>query len=64
MVEGRRDKADDAYNKIAALLKYQYTLTYAPDQAASQSKTHHLTMTTGKKDDVWAIVQQDYTTAK
>ena len=64
MVEGRRDKADDSYNRIAALLKYQYTVTYTPDQAASQSKTHHLTMTTGKKDDVWAIVQQDYTTAK
>jgi VWFA-related protein len=60
MVEGRRDKADDAYNKLAALLKYQYTLTWTPDQEASQSKTHHLQMST-KKNDVWAIVQQDYT---
>jgi len=61
MVEGKRDKAEDAYNKLGALLKYQYTLTYAPDQEASQSKTHHLNLNS-KKNDVWAIVQQDYST--
>jgi VWFA-related protein len=63
MVEGKRDKADDAYNKLAALLKDQYTLTYAPDQAASQSTSHHLQLNS-KKNDVWAIVQQDYSTVK
>jgi hypothetical protein len=63
MVEGRRDKADDAYNKLGALLKYQYTLSYAPDQEASQSATHHLSLTS-KKNDIWTIVQQDYSTAK
>ncbi len=63
MVEGKRDKADDAYNKLGGLLKYQYTLTYAPDQEASQSATHHLSLTS-KKNDIWAIVQQDYSAAK
>lgn len=60
MVEGRRDKADDSYNKISALLKNQYTLSYTPDADASQSKSHHITLTS-KKNDIWAIVQQDYT---
>ncbi len=63
MIEGKRDKADDAYNKLGGLLKYQYTLTYAPDQDASQSATHHLSLTS-KKNDIWAIVQQDYSAAK
>ncbi len=47
MVEGRRDKADDAYSKIAALLKYQYTLTYTPDTA--DTVTHHLSLNTKKE---------------
>jgi VWFA-related protein len=63
MIEGKRDKADDSYNKLAALLKYQYTLSYVPDQEASQAKTHHLNLNS-KKNDIWAIVQQDYSTAK
>jgi VWFA-related protein len=63
MVEGRRDKADESYNKLIALLKNQYTLTYAPDQDASQSATHHLSLTS-KKSDIWAIVQQDYAATK
>jgi hypothetical protein len=63
MLEGRRDKADESYNKLGALLKYQYTLSYAPDQEASQSATHHLSLTS-KKNDIWTIVQQDYSTAK
>jgi VWFA-related protein len=63
MIEGKRDKADDAFNKLSALLKYQYTLTYAPDQDASQSKSHHLNLNS-KKNDVWTIVQQDYAAAQ
>ncbi|HVT99016.1 MAG TPA: VWA domain-containing protein [Acidobacteriaceae bacterium] len=64
MVEGKRDKAEDAYNKLSALLKYQYTLTWVPDQNASQSKTHHVTLNVTKKNDVWAIVQQDFSIAQ
>lgn len=64
MVEGKRDKAEESYNKILGLLKNQYTLTYTPDQDASQSASHHLTLNVTKKNDVWAIVQQDYTAAK
>ena len=60
MVEGRRDHADEAYTKIAALLKYQYTLTYTPD--TTDTVSHHLSLTS-KKNETWAIVQQDYTTS-
>ncbi len=63
MVEGRKDKADEAYGKIIALLKNQYTLKYTPDKDASQSVSHHLTLTS-KKNDIWAIVQQDFSTAQ
>jgi VWFA-related protein len=63
MVEGRKDKADEAYGKIIALLKNQYTLKYTPDKDASESVSHHLTLTS-KKNDIWAIVQQDYSTAQ
>jgi len=61
MIEARRDKADEAYAKISALLKYQYTLSYTPDKEAADSVSHHLTLTS-KKNDVWALVQQDYST--
>jgi hypothetical protein len=61
MVEGKKDKADDSYNKISALLKTQYTLSYTPDKDAADSVSHHLTLTS-KKNDVWAVVQQDYST--
>jgi VWFA-related protein len=61
MVEGKKDKADDSYAKISALLKNQYTLSYAPDKDAADSVSHHLTLTS-KKTDVWALVQQDYST--
>jgi VWFA-related protein len=60
MIEGRKDHADEAYGKLMALLKNQYTLTYAPDPQASQSTSHHLTLTS-KKNDIWTLVQQDYT---
>ncbi|HEX4309818.1 MAG TPA: VWA domain-containing protein [Acidobacteriaceae bacterium] len=63
MVEGKKDKADEGYNKLAALLKNQYTLSYTPDKDASDSVSHHLTLTS-KKNEVWALVQQDYTTAQ
>jgi VWFA-related protein len=61
MVEAKKDKADEAYGRIEALLKNQYTLSYAPDKDASQSASHHLSLTS-KKGDIWTIVQQDYST--
>ncbi len=61
MVEGKKDKADEAYAKISALLKSQYTLSYTPDKDAADSVSHHLSLTS-KKNDVWALVQQDYST--
>jgi len=62
MIEAKKDKGDEAYNKLAALLKNQYTLSYVPDKAASESVSHHLVLTS-KKNDVWALVQEDYSTA-
>jgi hypothetical protein len=62
MVEGKKDKADESYGKLQALLKNQYTLTYTPDKDASESVSHHLSLTS-KKNEVWALVQQDYSTA-
>lgn len=61
MVEGRKDHADDAFQKIAALLKNQYAITYVPTADASQSPDHHITLTS-KKNDVWALIQSDYST--
>jgi VWFA-related protein len=61
MVEGRKDKADEGYNKLGALLKNQYTLSYTPDKDASESVSHHLTLTS-KKNEIWALVQADYST--
>ena len=63
MVEARKDKADEAFTRLTALLKNQYTLRYTPDKDASESVSHHLTLTS-KKNDIWAIVQQDYSTAQ
>lgn len=60
MVEGRKDKADDAFQKISALLKNQYAITWTPTPDASQSPAHHVTLTS-KKNEVWAIVQSDFT---
>jgi len=64
MVEARKDKADEAYNKLGALLKNQFTLAYVPDKAASESVSHHVVLTVKKRDDVWALVQEDYSTAQ
>jgi VWFA-related protein len=63
MVEGKKDKADEAYGKVTALLKNQYTLSYTPDKDASESVSHHLSLTS-KKGDIWTLVQQDYSTAQ
>ena len=62
VVEGKRDKADESFAKLTALLKNQYTLSWTPDKDAADSVSHHLTLTS-KKNDVWALVQQDYSTA-
>jgi VWFA-related protein len=63
MIEGKKDKADEAYNKLGALLKNQYTVTYTPDKDAAESVSHHLSLTS-KKADIWTLVQQDYSTAQ
>ncbi|HEX4039996.1 MAG TPA: VWA domain-containing protein [Acidobacteriaceae bacterium] len=59
MIEGRKDKADDAFQKISALIKDQYAITWTPTPDASQSPAHHITLNT-KKSEVWAIVQTDF----
>jgi VWFA-related protein len=59
MVEGKHDKADEAFNKIANLLKNQYTLTFVPTQDAAASAFQRLSLSTQKKN-VWPLVQQGY----
>ncbi len=61
MVEGKRDKGDDAYAKLTALLDHQYTLTFVPDKDTAGSTYQRLNLTTNKKD-VWTLVQEAYTT--
>jgi len=63
MVEGRKDKAEEAFNKIGALLKNQYTVKWTPDKDTADSASHHLTLSP-KKGDIWTLVQQDYTPAQ
>ncbi len=63
MIEGKKDKADESFARVTALLKNQYTLSWTPDKDAADSVSHHLTLTS-KKNDVWALVQQDYSTAQ
>jgi VWFA-related protein len=60
MVEGKRDKGDEAYNKLAALLKSQYTLTFVPSKAAQDSDFQRISLTTEKKG-VYPLVQEGYT---
>lgn len=60
MVEGKHDKADEAFNKLANLLKNQYTLTFVPTQDAAASAFQRLSLTTQKKG-VYPLVQQGYT---
>lgn len=59
MVEGRHDKADEAFNKIANLLKNQYTLSFVPTQDAAASAFQRISLTTQRKN-VWPLVQQGY----
>jgi VWFA-related protein len=60
MIEGKRDKGDDAYNKIATLLKNQYTLSFVPTKAAQDSDFQRISLTTEKKG-VYPLVQEGYT---
>lgn len=60
MVEGKRDKADEAYAKLVALLKNQYSLTFVPTKDAADSAFQHLTLTTEKKN-VYPLIQEGYT---
>jgi VWFA-related protein len=60
MIEAKRDKGDDAYNKIATLLKNQYTLTFVPTKAAQDSDFQRISLTTEKKG-VYPLVQEGYT---
>jgi VWFA-related protein len=60
MVEGKRDKGDDSYNKIADLLKNRYSLTFVPTKAAQDSDFQRITLTTEKKN-VFPKVQEGYT---
>ena len=57
MVEGKRDKADEAYAKIEALIKDQYTLTFVPTKDATASDYQRITLTTDKKG-VYPLIQQ------
>lgn len=59
MIEGKHDKADEAYSKLENLLKNQYILTFTPDQSADASSYHRLALTT-KKKGVYPLLQQDY----
>jgi VWFA-related protein len=63
MIEGRKDKADEAYSRLAALLKNQYTISFVPDKDAAASDFHRISLTANKKD-VWALVQEGYTGAQ
>ena len=59
MIEGKHDKADEAYEKLGNLLKNQYILTFTPDQGADAPSYHRLSLTTTKKG-VYPLLQQDY----
>jgi len=59
MIEGRHDKADEAFNKLANLLKNQYTLTFVPTSDAAASAFHRMTLTTQKKG-VYPLMQQGF----
>ena len=60
-VVGKHDKAEDGFDKLAALLKNPYTLTWTPDSATAASPSHHITLSTREKG-VFPIVQANYTT--
>lgn len=58
MIEGKRDKADEAYTKLGVLLKNQYILTFTP--TPGDSAYHRLSLTTTKKG-VYPLLEQGYT---
>ena len=60
MIEGKHDKADEAFNKLANLLKNQYTLSFVPTSDAAASAFHRITLSTEKKG-VYPLVQQGFT---
>lgn len=60
MIEGKRDKSDEAYNKLIALLHNQYTLTFVPTKDAADSQFQRISLTTTKKG-VYPLVQEGYT---
>ncbi len=62
MIEGKRDKADEAYNRLVALLQHPYLITWKPDAKTADLAYHRLSLTTDKKN-VWAILQTGLTTA-
>jgi VWFA-related protein len=57
MIEGKRDKSDEAYNKLLALLHSQYTLTFVPTKDAQDSDSQRLVLATEKKG-VYPLMQQ------
>lgn len=61
MVEGKRDKADDAYNRLLALLQHSYLITWKPDAKTADLSYHRLALTTDKKN-VWSVMQTGLTT--
>jgi VWFA-related protein len=61
MVEGKRDKADQAYDKIVALLQHPYLIVWKPDAKTADLTYHRLALNTDKKN-VWAIMQTGLTT--
>lgn len=60
MIEGKHDKAEEAFNKLVNLLKNQYTLSFVPTSDAAASAFQRITLTTEKKG-VYPLVQQGYT---
>lgn len=56
MVEGKRDKADQSYDKLLDLLQHSYLITWKPDQKTADLAYHRLALNSTKKN-VWAIMQ-------
>ncbi len=61
MVEGKRDKADQAYDRLNALLQHPYVIAWRPDAKTAGLAYHRLSLTTDRKN-VWAIIQTGLTT--
>lgn len=63
MIEGKRDKSDEAFNKLLALLHSQYTLTFVPTKDAQDSDSQRLVLATEKKG-VYPLMQQGITSPR